>query len=179
MVWQLWQVMGFSPLDFCGKKPHTHFGSGVRLTPRFGLSPQPVSAGSGALNVSYDLGWWFNRDNYGLTGSGEADRDRNSHRCFHPFLKPRSSGAFVFNSQSFSLADQSAVCCFFWNALTRSVIPNTNSRSSPTRPKGLNVPLIVSVPPTLGNSTVMIACPVGGGGGTKLSLFLRPFDASL
>jgi hypothetical protein len=24
---------GFSPLDFCGKKPHTHFGSGVRLTP--------------------------------------------------------------------------------------------------------------------------------------------------
>lgn len=29
---------GFSPLDFCGEKPHTHFGSGVRLTPRFGLS---------------------------------------------------------------------------------------------------------------------------------------------
>src|SRR5579862_286925 len=78
MVWQLWQVMGFSPLDFCGKKPHTHFGSGVRLTPRFGLAPPPVSAGSGALIVSYALGWGLNRDNYGLTVS-KANLNREFH----------------------------------------------------------------------------------------------------
>src|SRR5712692_7781055 len=35
---------GFSPLDFCGEKPQNLFGSRLRLTPRFGLAPTPVSA---------------------------------------------------------------------------------------------------------------------------------------
>jgi hypothetical protein len=77
---------GFSPLDFCGEKPENHFGSGLRLTPRSGLAPQPVSAGSGALNVKgYPLGWtngYFHR----WTVGSEANHDHDLH-CFPPFYR--------------------------------------------------------------------------------------------
>src|SRR5258706_3442721 len=73
---------GASPLDFSAEKGHNKFGSGLWLTPRFGLAPQPVSAGSGALCVkSYGLGWWFDRDIYGVTGS-ESNFNSDYHRCF-------------------------------------------------------------------------------------------------
>src|SRR5208337_853767 len=64
---------GFSPLDCCGEKPQNEFGSGSWLTPRTGLAPPTAPTGSGALIVSY-LGWWLDRDLYGLTGS-ESDLD--------------------------------------------------------------------------------------------------------
>jgi len=38
------------------EKPYNEFGSKVRLAPRFGLAPQPVSAGSGALTQLFN--WW-------------------------------------------------------------------------------------------------------------------------
>jgi hypothetical protein len=63
------------------EKPYNHFGSGLRLIPRFGLAPQPVSAGSGALSVSYGLGWWFDRNLYGLTGS-KCDLNSDNHVVF-------------------------------------------------------------------------------------------------
>ena len=75
---------GFSPLAFCGEKPQNQFGSRSWLTPRFGLAPPPVSAGSGALVKHYDLGWWLNRDNYGLTSS-EANLNSDNHAvCILP-----------------------------------------------------------------------------------------------
>ena len=92
----------FSPLDFCGKKPHTHFGSGVRLTPRFGLAPQPVSAGSGALIVSDVSGWGLDRDNYGLTVS-KANLDGEFHAGSILPEGPVAAGLSHFRPQSFLL----------------------------------------------------------------------------
>jgi len=75
---------GVSPLDFGGEKPHTHFGSGVRLTPRSGLAPQPVQAGSGALIVKgYPLGW-YNGYFHRWTVSSEANLNHYFH-CVPPF----------------------------------------------------------------------------------------------
>jgi len=65
---------GFSPLDFWRKKPLNLIEVRMRASSASGLAPQPVCAGSGALNVSYVLGWWLDRDLYGLTGS-ECDLD--------------------------------------------------------------------------------------------------------
>jgi hypothetical protein len=39
------------------EKPYNEIGSGVRLTPRSGLAPQPVSAGYGAVSC-YSANWW-------------------------------------------------------------------------------------------------------------------------
>jgi hypothetical protein len=39
------------------EKPYNSFGSGVRLTPRSGLAPTPVSAEAGALNQLFMV-WW-------------------------------------------------------------------------------------------------------------------------
>jgi hypothetical protein len=38
------------------EKPYNHFGSGVRLTPRSGLAPQPVRAGYGAVSCYLAIG---------------------------------------------------------------------------------------------------------------------------
>jgi hypothetical protein len=77
---------GQSPLDFCGESRHNLFGSGVRLTPRSGLAPQPVSAGSGALIVKvYPLGWtngYFHRWPVGSEAYGYNDL-----HCFPPFYR--------------------------------------------------------------------------------------------
>jgi hypothetical protein len=94
---------GVSPLDFLAEKRHNEFGSGSWLTPRFGLAPQPVQAGSGALNVSYGLGWWLDRDFHGLTGSAEADRNGNSHRCFILSGSPVPAGLSHLDPKSFPI----------------------------------------------------------------------------
>jgi hypothetical protein len=72
---------GISPLDFCAEKGHNELWSGLWLTPRFGLAPQPVSAGSGALSVRGYLGWWLDRDYHGLTVS-EVNCDCDRHADF-------------------------------------------------------------------------------------------------
>src|SRR5438270_8836303 len=41
---------GRSPLAFCGESRQNLFGSGLRLTPRFGLAPTTVRAAAGAFN---------------------------------------------------------------------------------------------------------------------------------
>jgi hypothetical protein len=70
---------GLSPLDFCGESHHNLVGSGLRLTPRSGLAPQPVSAGSGALNVNgYEL-WWTHGNLHRGTVRSEVDGDRDYH----------------------------------------------------------------------------------------------------
>ena len=81
------------------EKPYNQFGSRVRLTPRSGLAPQPVSAGSGALIVSYVLGWWFDRDFYGMTGS-ECDLDADRHAGFILPESPVKAGLSHLTPQS-------------------------------------------------------------------------------
>ena len=68
---------------------------GVRLTPRSGLAPQPVSAGSGALCVNdYSFGWRFDRDFYGVTGS-KCDLDSNNHAGFILPESPLTRGSRI------------------------------------------------------------------------------------
>lgn len=70
----------FSPLDCCAEKSHNELGSGSWLTPRFGLAPQPVSAGSGALIVKgYGLRWYNGNIHRGALSS-ESDLNRDGHR---------------------------------------------------------------------------------------------------
>jgi hypothetical protein len=45
-----------SPLAFCGETRHNELGSRAWVTPRFGLAPLPVSAGSGAFNQLVSFG---------------------------------------------------------------------------------------------------------------------------
>jgi hypothetical protein len=77
---------GVSPLAFCGETSQNTYGSEAWVNPRFGLAPQPVSAGSGALIVKgYPLGWddgYFHR----WTVSSEADCDDDFH-CVPPFYR--------------------------------------------------------------------------------------------
>src|SRR5437764_5191424 len=51
-----------SPLAFCRETSQNTFGSEAWVTPRFGLAPPPVSAGSGALNqllrLTAEVGSW-------------------------------------------------------------------------------------------------------------------------
>jgi len=51
---------GVSPLAFCGETSQTSFGSEAWVTPCFGLAPQPVCAGSGALIVKSYASRWDN-----------------------------------------------------------------------------------------------------------------------
>ena len=71
-----------SPLAFCGETSQNDLGSEAWVAPRFGLVPASAETEAGTLNVSYDLGWWLDRDFHGLTGSGNANRDSDCHRCF-------------------------------------------------------------------------------------------------
>lgn len=78
---------GFSPLAFEREKPDNHFGSGLWLTPRFGLAPQPVQAGSGALCVNgYGLSGWYNGNFHRGTLSSEANDNHDFH-CVPPFSR--------------------------------------------------------------------------------------------
>jgi hypothetical protein len=69
---------GLSPLDFLRKKPLNLIEVWMRASSASELAPPTVPAESGALNVSYGLGWWLNRDNYGLTVS-KANLNPESH----------------------------------------------------------------------------------------------------
>ncbi len=107
---------GFSPLDFCAEKSHNKFGSGLWFTPRFGLAPQPVKAGSGALIVSYVLGWWFDRDFHGVTGS-ECNLDSDNHAAFILPESPVDAGLSLFTPK-LSLARKLVGSKFLWLRLT-------------------------------------------------------------
>jgi len=94
-----------SPLAFCGETSQNTFGSEAWVTPRFGLAPQPVCAGSGALSVKgYPLGWnngYFHR----WTVSSETNHNHDFH-CVPPFsrrsLVPPAGGSYL-KPKSFSL----------------------------------------------------------------------------
>ena len=77
---------GVSPLAFCGETSQNSIGPEAWVTPRFGLAPQPVSPGSGALTVKvYPLGWndvHFHRWTVGT----ESYRNHDLH-CFPPFSR--------------------------------------------------------------------------------------------
>jgi hypothetical protein len=82
-----------SPLAFCEETSQNRFSrSKARVTPRFGLAPTSVDAEAGALSVSYDLGWWLDRDFHGLTSSGNSDSDSYRHRCFILPESPAATG---------------------------------------------------------------------------------------
>ena len=122
---------GFSPLDFCGKKPHTHFGSGVRLTPRFGLAPTPVQAEAGVLIVEGYLARWINGYYHRGTVDSEGDLNRDLH-CVPPFsrravLKPLR-GSYL---KSFILAIESRIPARLRPQLMQRVI-GRNGRSDRT-----------------------------------------------
>jgi hypothetical protein len=72
---------GFSPLAFCGESRQNILGSEERLTPRFGLAPQPVSAGSGAFSQLFN--WWR----------------RHRHLRFATARRLDHVGPFVFDSK--------------------------------------------------------------------------------
>jgi hypothetical protein len=127
---------GVSPLDFCAEKSHNEFGSGLWFTPRFGLAPQPVSAGSGALCVSY-LGWWLDRDFHGVTGS-ECNLYADSHAGFilpespvpaglsHLVPKSLAIKGFVPSGQLMLtefMAGRPGVCCAPADPLAKSHTP--------------------------------------------------------
>ena len=92
---------GASPLDFSAEKGHNELGSRSWQTPRFGLAPQPVQAGSGAVFVK-DLRWWFDRDVYGVTGS-DSDCDSDNHAGFILPESPVPAGLSYFTPKSFLL----------------------------------------------------------------------------
>ena len=87
-----------SPLALGGETSQNTYGSEAWVTPRFGLAPPPVSAGSGALIKNYSLGWWFDRDIYGVTGS-DSDRD-SDHAGFILSKSPVDAGLSYFTPKS-------------------------------------------------------------------------------
>lgn len=54
---------GFSPLDFSAELSHNEFGSGLWLTPRFGLALPTADTGDRAVSC-YSTNWW--RSGHGL-----------------------------------------------------------------------------------------------------------------
>jgi hypothetical protein len=70
-----------SPLALSGETSHNSFESGAWVTPRFGLPRNLFKQEAGRLLSDYGLGWWLNRDFYGLTGS-EANCDSDFQGCF-------------------------------------------------------------------------------------------------
>lgn len=88
---------GLSPLDFCGKKPHTHFGSGVRLTPRFGLALPTADTGDRAVSR-------YSSTHGGLCIAGLLSRTGPWILCS---LAPTNHGPFAgFPAKSFLLREK-------------------------------------------------------------------------
>ncbi|HTD21349.1 MAG TPA: hypothetical protein VK738_01770 [Terriglobales bacterium] len=103
---------GFSPLVSEWEKPYTQFGSGVRLIPCFGLAPLTVPAESGALSYSIKfLGWRFNRDFHGLTGSEADNNFESQHRCFILPECPVSAGhSYLLRKNITSASNPVGIC---------------------------------------------------------------------
>src|SRR5215470_12810585 len=83
-----------------GEKPYNQFGSGVRLTPRFGLAPRTASTERGALSQSIKLSrWWFDHHFDGL--SGNANPNPVAH-CLSPLSEsPVRAGLSYLIPKSF------------------------------------------------------------------------------
>lgn len=134
---------GVSPLDFCAEKRHNEVGSGLWVTPRFGLAPPAARTADGALCVSYVLGWWFDRDLYGVTGS-ECDLDADYHAGFIlpespvdaglSYLTPKSfldllgTLNFTFNAQRFS--DTGAILAHSFSRFADCLLYDDNALSN-------------------------------------------------
>src|ERR1035437_1806281 len=73
---------GLFLLALCGEKRHTIYGSRAWVTPRFGLAPRPVDAGSGALIEGRYLPRWFNGDFHRVTCRSAFDPDSDAHCRF-------------------------------------------------------------------------------------------------
>jgi hypothetical protein len=69
-----------SPLALCEETSQNRFSRSMAwVTPRFGLAPTAARTDAGAHYVrDYPLGWWFDRDFHGVTGS-ECDLDTDDH----------------------------------------------------------------------------------------------------
>ena len=94
---------GVSPLAFLRRKRHNLIEVQSWASSAIELAPQPVQAGSGALYVkSYGLGWWFDRDVYGVTGS-DSDRDADNHAGFILPESPVPAGLSYLTPKSFLL----------------------------------------------------------------------------
>ena len=81
-----------SPLALSGETSQNRSSwSEAWLTPRFGLAPQPVDAGSGALIVTgYGL-WWANGNIHHGAASSEHDLNCDCHCSFLSLTAPASS----------------------------------------------------------------------------------------
>jgi len=88
---------GVFPLALSGEKRHTIYGSRAWVTPRFGLAPRPVDAGSGAL-IEGMLSRWLNGYFYRLTVLRAADCDDDAH---DGFVLSRASRCLVNTGRSY------------------------------------------------------------------------------
>src|ERR1035437_9177342 len=73
---------GLFLLALSGEKSHTIHGSRAWVTSRFGLTPRPVSAGSGALIERRCLSRWLNGDFHRMTCRSAFDPDGDAHCRF-------------------------------------------------------------------------------------------------
>ena len=73
---------GLFSLALGGEKSHTIYGSRAWVTPRFGLAPRPVRAGSGALFEGRYLARWFDGYFYRVTCRSARDSNRYPHCRF-------------------------------------------------------------------------------------------------
>jgi len=72
--------------------------------PAFWISPATCFSRKRALIVSYDLGWWFDRDFHGVTGS-ECDPDADRHAGFILPESPVAAGLSYLDQKSFLLRE--------------------------------------------------------------------------
>src|SRR5208283_2836003 len=94
-----------SPLALSGETSHNSFESGAWVTPRFGLPRNLFKQEAGRLLSDYGLGWWLNRDFYGLTGS-EANCDSDNHAVFILPESPVTAGLSHLTPKSLELLQQ-------------------------------------------------------------------------
>jgi hypothetical protein len=112
---------GLSPLDFCGETGHNRVPrSRAWVTPRFGLAPASASTETGVLISGYVLGWWFDRDFYGVTGS-ECDLDADYHAGFVLPESPVDAGLSYLAPKSFLFSGIAQTFCRFFSRQFRVV----------------------------------------------------------
>src|SRR5437763_6573437 len=112
---------GQSPLDFSAEKAHNELGSRSWLTPRFGLAPQPVQAGSGALNVSGCGLRWHNGNFHRRPLRSESNHNQDFH------CSPSSRKRSVLSAQSVS--HLTPKWSFLFVPLVVELLPDQRSRT--------------------------------------------------